>query len=326
MFGEARRLTIRPSIVAAVVFATALLASCRFPSSHRPPPLAATPRAVAATAYAQPVTPNLPASRLVATSRPAFLDLDNDGEDDRNDEREEDEANDPDRIGPDGHRRIGNDHPLEAVRFRTLSLQDQSGRIADNGLMAAAGHVRNMRGAQPPEAGAGISRGAWTWLGPGNIGGRIRALAIHPTATSTMFAGSVSGGIWRTTNGGAAWANFPAEDEPFTGGVRVGLADLDGDGLAEIVTGSGPGGGRLRLFRGPGGAPVASLTPFGESFDDGLFVGAFSQGGGAPGPGGSGGRPTPSVTVAATTNGAEPSTNAVFTLTRTDTTGASHSV
>ncbi len=210
MFGEARRLTIRPSIVAAVVFATALLASCRFPSSHRPPPLAATPRAVAATAYAQPVTPNLPASRLVATSRPAFLDLDNDGEDDRNDEREEDEANDPDRIGPDGHRRIGNDHPLEAVRFRTLSLQDQSGRIADNGLMAAAGHVRNMRGAQPPEAGAGISRGAWTWLGPGNIGGRIRALAIHPTATSTMFAGSVSGGIWRTTNGGAAWA--PVDD------------------------------------------------------------------------------------------------------------------
>ena len=46
---------------------------------------------------------------------------------------------------------------------------------------------------------------AWTQLGPNNIGGRTRALLIHPTNTSVMYAAGVSGGVWKTTNGGALW-------------------------------------------------------------------------------------------------------------------------
>lgn len=45
----------------------------------------------------------------------------------------------------------------------------------------------------------------WEALGPGNIGGRTRALVIHPTQPDTMWAGSVAGGIWKTTNGGTTW-------------------------------------------------------------------------------------------------------------------------
>ena len=48
--------------------------------------------------------------------------------------------------------------------------------------------------------------GNWTSLGPGNIGGRTRALIIHPTGTNVMYAGGVAGGVWKTTNGGTNWA------------------------------------------------------------------------------------------------------------------------
>lgn len=51
----------------------------------------------------------------------------------------------------------------------------------------------------------GALASAWEALGPGNIGGRTRALLIHPTTPDTMWAGSVAGGIWKTTNGGATW-------------------------------------------------------------------------------------------------------------------------
>ena len=45
----------------------------------------------------------------------------------------------------------------------------------------------------------------WQWRGPGNIGGRIRAIVIHPTMPNTIWVGSASGGIWKTTDGGTTW-------------------------------------------------------------------------------------------------------------------------
>lgn len=47
--------------------------------------------------------------------------------------------------------------------------------------------------------------GAWESLGPGNIGGRTRALVIHPQQPDTMWAAAAAGGIWKTTNGGQTW-------------------------------------------------------------------------------------------------------------------------
>jgi uncharacterized protein (TIGR03437 family) len=45
----------------------------------------------------------------------------------------------------------------------------------------------------------------WSPLGPGNIGGRTRAILIHPTDPNIIYAAGVSGGVWKTTNGGQAW-------------------------------------------------------------------------------------------------------------------------
>lgn len=46
---------------------------------------------------------------------------------------------------------------------------------------------------------------AWTELGPGNIGGRTRAIAIDPTNTNIIYAAGVAGGIWKSTDRGASW-------------------------------------------------------------------------------------------------------------------------
>ena len=50
---------------------------------------------------------------------------------------------------------------------------------------------------------AGIN--SWEDLGPKNVGGRIRAIAINPTNSNEIFIGSVSGGIWKSSDGGTNW-------------------------------------------------------------------------------------------------------------------------
>lgn len=47
---------------------------------------------------------------------------------------------------------------------------------------------------------------SWMQLGPGNIGGRVRAIVVHPTNPNLVYIGAVSGGVWRTTDGGSSWA------------------------------------------------------------------------------------------------------------------------
>ena len=47
---------------------------------------------------------------------------------------------------------------------------------------------------------------SWISLGPGDTGGRIRSIAIHPNNPSIIFIGSVAGGIWRSFNGGSTWS------------------------------------------------------------------------------------------------------------------------
>ena len=55
---------------------------------------------------------------------------------------------------------------------------------------------------------ADISSSGWMPLGPSTLGGRILCIAIHPVNRKVIFAGSASGGIWKTTTGGVglnAW-------------------------------------------------------------------------------------------------------------------------
>ncbi len=46
---------------------------------------------------------------------------------------------------------------------------------------------------------------SWARRGPFNVGGRTRALAIDINDENIILAGGVSGGMWRSTDGGASW-------------------------------------------------------------------------------------------------------------------------
>jgi photosystem II stability/assembly factor-like uncharacterized protein len=47
----------------------------------------------------------------------------------------------------------------------------------------------------------------WKERGPGNVPGRTRAVYCLPGEPLTWLAGSATGGLWKTTNGGNSWTN-----------------------------------------------------------------------------------------------------------------------
>jgi photosystem II stability/assembly factor-like uncharacterized protein len=164
------------------------------------------------------------------------------------------------------------DHPYEAMLFRSMQQQDEHGRISPHALLQAASHrdlmvaAARARGAveytgKGTAAGSsaveslspgGIGRNTWTALGPGNIGGRIRSIVIHPTDPQTMWVGSATGGIFKTTTGGTSWA--PLDD--FMANLSV--STLVSPSNTPNVMYAGTGELLTRNIRGAGGPEDAN--------------------------------------------------------------------
>src|SRR5579884_2087506 len=54
---------------------------------------------------------------------------------------------------------------------------------------------------------AGMEGMLWRFVGPMR-GGRVVAVAGHPTELNTFYMGSTGGGVWKTTDGGRYWENI----------------------------------------------------------------------------------------------------------------------
>lgn len=115
---------------------------------------------------------------------------------------------------------------------------------------------RKEAGQDMPEA----SLGTWSSLGPGNIGGRTRAIVIDPTNPNSMFAAAVTGGVWKTINAGASW--FPTSD--LIANLNVSTLAMDPANPATLYAGTGeelpgwPGNGLFKTTNG--GASWTQLT------------------------------------------------------------------
>ena len=69
--------------------------------------------------------------------------------------------------------------------------------------------------------------------------------------------------------------SFFAYDQNFTGGVRIAMGDINGDGFVDLITAPGPGGGpNIKIFNLLSGVPiqVASFYAFESNFSGGLYI------------------------------------------------------
>lgn len=153
------------------------------------------------------------------------------------------------------------DYPREAAEQRLQQQQNEKGAIPANALVKASQHalgmkhrpmpgavVKSSQTSTSPSGVAGIGSGLWTPLGPGNIGGRIRALVIDPTNASVMYAGSVGGGVWKTTNGGVSWQAL----DDFMANLAVSTLVMDPTDHNVLYAGTGEGMYNGDAIRGAG--------------------------------------------------------------------------
>src|SRR5207245_11152351 len=69
----------------------------------------------------------------------------------------------------------------------------------------------------------------WRELGPAIMGGRIDDFAVVESNPSTVYVGTASGGVWKTTNAGTTWEPvFDNEGVLTIGDVTVGPSDAAG--------------------------------------------------------------------------------------------------
>jgi photosystem II stability/assembly factor-like uncharacterized protein len=108
-------------------------------------------------------------------------------------------------------------------------------------------------------AGASTLAGAWQAQGPGNIGGRSRALLIHRTQNNLMWTAGVAGGIWKSTDGGASWV--PKGDLLVNIAVNSIIEDPALDHV--LYAGTGEGFFNADAVRGQG---IFKSTDYGETW------------------------------------------------------------
>jgi photosystem II stability/assembly factor-like uncharacterized protein len=136
-------------------------------------------------------------------------------------------------------------------KYRMASRAGKDGKIPFNALIKAKRHIDRM----PKPSGRDAGLWEWDWLGPSNIGGRIRTILPDPNNSNVLWIGSVSGGIWKSTNAGASWS--PADDFMTSLAVTSMVFDPSSTNIMYAATGEGfgnrdglPGAGILKSTDG----------------------------------------------------------------------------
>ncbi len=75
----------------------------------------------------------------------------------------------------------------------------------------------------------------WQQIGPYTIGGRVTAIATHPTDSNTFYVGAASGGLWKTIDHGNTWT---ALTDTFAS-LPIGCITLDPHDANTIYLGMG---------------------------------------------------------------------------------------
>ncbi|OWK43512.1 beta strand repeat-containing protein [Fimbriiglobus ruber] len=114
----------------------------------------------------------------------------------------------------------------------------------------------------------------------------LTVASASSTTTSSVLVGSPQFAVGADAGGSPTVESFNPDQSQalaatsvfgasFTGGVRVASADFNGDGVADIAVGSGPGiPNEVTILDGKTGAVITTFQPFEPTFTGGVFVAA----------------------------------------------------
>jgi photosystem II stability/assembly factor-like uncharacterized protein len=94
----------------------------------------------------------------------------------------------------------------------------------------------------------GQETGTWEFVGPGNIGGRITDLVVHPARPQTVYAAAATGGIFLSEDLGQNWAPI-FDEQPFLSMGDLAIAPSNPD---VIYAGTGEANGGHNNYAGGG--------------------------------------------------------------------------
>ena len=84
-----------------------------------------------------------------------------------------------------------------AIEYLHRLKANQNGEIPIEAVINARKQVEARRGSRSSALNTTL---LWTEMGPDNVGGRTRAILIDKDNPNLIYAGGVSGGLWKSTN------------------------------------------------------------------------------------------------------------------------------
>lgn len=148
----------------------------------------------------------------------------------------------------------------EAIVARFQRRVERGKRVAPDAVAKMIESHEERLAARPMSTGPALVN--WQSLGPGNVGGRVRSLVIHPTTPQRMWVAASSGGIWKTENGGASWS-----ETSFPGVLSVACMAMDPTNPNILYAGTGEG--FFNASEGSSNTAVARGAGVYKSFDAG---------------------------------------------------------
>jgi len=83
-----------------------------------------------------------------------------------------------------------------------------TGTVNPNDFYAVRNQVNTFSSFQNKTGSMGSGYLTWAELGPDNVGGRTRAIVVDRNNSNTIYAGGVSGGLWRSLDGAQSWQRY----------------------------------------------------------------------------------------------------------------------
>ena len=183
----------------------------------------------------------------------------------------------------------GPDNPLARQQYELNMLRDPgTGEVPVNIREKELAFARKIPGTKKQAAAyrmAGIEAEDWTSAGPYNVGGRTRALGIDITNEEVILAGGVSGGMWRSEDGGQSWTkttppNVIQSVNSLTQDTRPGKTHIWYYGTGEIIGASARGGDAPYrgdgIFKSVDGGRSWQLLPSTSTDDLSIFDSPFN--------------------------------------------------